>query len=50
GGSFLESVMGYVGSYISEASKDVNSEVIDEADTYEPPVYESSESNGEADV
>ncbi|GKA14320.1 hypothetical protein Tco_0693966 [Tanacetum coccineum] len=50
GGSFLESVMGYVGSYISEASKDVNSEVVDEADTYEPPVYESSESNEEADV
>ncbi|KAL8234519.1 hypothetical protein R6Q59_020619 [Mikania micrantha] len=45
GASFLETIMGYVGSYVSETSKDVSSEAVEEVDTYESPIYESFESN-----
>lgn len=47
GASILETVMGHVGSYMSETSNDVSSEPVEEADTYEPPVYESYETNEE---
>lgn len=47
GASFLETVMGYVGSYMSESSTDVNSEASEEAEVYEPPAYEIFESNEE---
>ncbi|CAI9287219.1 unnamed protein product [Lactuca saligna] len=42
GGSFLEMVMGYVGLYLSEESQ-----VSEEADVFEAPVYESFESTEE---
>lgn len=44
---FLDSIMGYVGSYMSETTSNVNSEVVEETDIYEPPPYESFESNEE---
>ncbi|KAM0025554.1 hypothetical protein Hdeb2414_s0021g00575961 [Helianthus debilis subsp. tardiflorus] len=44
GASFLDTVMGYVGSYMAQTSTDVSSETVEEVDTYEPPVYESYES------
>ncbi|XP_076958082.1 uncharacterized protein LOC143633717 [Bidens hawaiensis] len=47
GAAVLETVMGYVGSYVSEASKEAVSETVEEGDTYESPVYESYESNEE---
>lgn len=46
-GLFLDSIMGYMRSYVPETSTDVNTEVVEEADVYEPPVYESFESNEE---
>ncbi|XP_071717073.1 uncharacterized protein [Rutidosis leptorrhynchoides] len=48
-GLFLDVIMGYLRSYVPvpESSTDVNSEVVEEADVYEPPVYESFESNEE---
>ncbi|KAK9070956.1 hypothetical protein SSX86_009524 [Deinandra increscens subsp. villosa] len=44
GASFLKTIMGYVGSYMPETSTDVSSEVVDEYESFEPPVYESFES------
>lgn len=46
-GSVLDSIMGYVGSYMSQASTDVNSDVVEDSDVYESPAYESFESNEE---
>lgn len=46
-GSVLDRIMGYVGSYMSQASTDVNSEVVEDSDVYESPAYESFESNEE---
>lgn len=45
--SFLETIMGYIGSYMSETSADINSEGSVEAEIYESPAYESFESNEE---
>lgn len=47
GGSFLEMIMGYVGSYFSESSSGLDSEVSEEANVFEAPVYESFESSEE---
>ncbi|KAK9070957.1 hypothetical protein SSX86_009525 [Deinandra increscens subsp. villosa] len=44
GASFFKTIMGYVGSYMPETSTDVSSEVVDEYESFEPPVYESFES------
>ncbi|KAI3774443.1 hypothetical protein L1987_48999 [Smallanthus sonchifolius] len=47
GAYIRETIMRYVGSYMSETSTDVSSEAGEEVETYEPPVYESFESNEE---
>ncbi|KAI3803918.1 hypothetical protein L1987_32083 [Smallanthus sonchifolius] len=47
GAYIRDTIMSYVGSYMSETSTDVSSEAVEEVETYEPPVYESFESNEE---
>ncbi|KAI3715604.1 hypothetical protein L6452_22590 [Arctium lappa] len=47
GASFLETIMGYIGSIMAESSVDINSEGSVEAEIYESPAYESFESNEE---
>nr|XP_043624639.1 uncharacterized protein LOC122596173 [Erigeron canadensis] len=49
-GSVLESIKGYVGSYMPDTSTDGNSEAVEaveEPEVYESPAYESYESNEE---
>lgn len=47
GGSILETVMGYVGSYLSQSSTGFESETSEETDVFENPGFDSLESSEE---